>query len=64
VRIPRCRATVSEDIAVGHWETGKADCRSGRKSLLASQETGVNREYQTLSRAKEKLCGSFEVSLS
>src|SRR3954454_5809416 len=30
VQIPRCRATVSEDIALGHWEfPGKAADESG-----------------------------------
>jgi hypothetical protein len=30
VQIPRCRATVSEDMSLGHWETpGKAADESG-----------------------------------
>src|ERR1700745_2087859 len=41
VQFPRCRATVSEDIALGHWETpGKAADESGSKHPHSrSQET-------------------------
>jgi len=52
VRIPRCRATVSEDMQSATGKLGRLIVVSGRKSLLASQETGVNRNT-TLSRAKE-----------
>jgi hypothetical protein len=47
VRIPRCRATVSEDIRnqpLGNWEggCGHREFVTARAHLLASQETGVN----------------------
>jgi len=55
VQIPRCRATVSEDTVVGHWEF-----REGRKTYpdathphSRSQETGAIHRPQPLSRAKE-----------
>jgi hypothetical protein len=67
VQIPRCRATVSEEIAPGHWSffSGKArgknwDCVGRAPSpanlspLLASQETGANCQHQPLSRLKEE----------
>ena len=58
MKIPRCRATVSEDTSDVHWELCK-DSWEGRtqktdsKSLLASQETGANRYLKPLSRVKE-----------
>ncbi len=57
MKIPRCRATVSEDTAAGHWSdlgrpgerwssrmsTAEPAVLHGlRNSLLASQETGAN----------------------
>ena len=57
MQIPRCRATVSEDTAAGHWSdlgrpgqtwssrtsiAGLAVLHGLRNSLLASQETGAN----------------------
>src|SRR5947199_8074645 len=70
VQIPRCRATVSEDIATGHWSVGSGKARGknglwvvnagdGARdtqalSLLASQETGANFNHQPLSRVKEE----------
>ena len=48
MKIPRCRATVSEDIAAGHWgNLGRPDAVVDvlDASLLASQETGVNRQH-------------------
>ena len=56
MKIPRCRATVSEEIAAGHWgNPGRPVVirrTSKNTSLLASQETGVNRPHQPLSRDK------------
>src|ERR1700675_2883809 len=57
VQFPRCRATVSEDIAAGHWGfPGKAGGGFERnlRSYSTSQETGANRLHQqSLSRVKE-----------
>jgi hypothetical protein len=55
VRIPRCRATVSEEIAAGHWEIpGKAGWarRTQPRPDSLSQEIGANRQHQPLSRVK------------
>jgi hypothetical protein len=68
VQIPRCRATVSEDIVPGHWSStlGRPGARilgmglAGDGAppdtilLLASQETGANCQHQPLSRLKEE----------
>jgi len=69
VQIPRCRATVSEDIAPGHWSslsgktrgknldsgvTGLSARQVSTLPLLASQETGANCQHQPLSRLKEE----------
>ena len=62
VQIPRCRATVSEDIADVHWEyssnedLGRTHAEDGPTwSLLASQETGANHTLKPLSRVKEDI---------
>jgi len=62
VRIPRCRATVSEEIAAGHWELASWEGRrrtSDRRCPNAvnypdslSQENGANRHHTNLSRDK------------
>src|SRR6478752_5334846 len=56
VQIPRCRATVSEEIASGHWVRTPGRplvFTDAVRSSLASQETGVLRPTKPLSRAKE-----------
>ena len=61
MRIPRCRATVSEEIASGHWELNSWEGRWRRPDGLPntvdhpdslSQENGANRQHTTLSRDK------------
>jgi len=66
VKIPRCRATVSEDRASGHWsDPGSPEAKGWTcgatgvlarraQALLASQETGANLKHQPLSRVKEE----------
>src|SRR5262249_44687013 len=64
VQIPRCRATVSEEKAVGHRGISPWEGRLrhwGRCPYSLSQETGVNREYQPLSRVKEDCMCSIRV---
>ena len=62
MRIPRCRATVSEEFATGHWtfREGRSHfsdspgrTRRKRSSNSPSQETGANCQPQPLSREKE-----------
>jgi hypothetical protein len=61
VRIPRCRATVSEEISSRSLgNPGKAGCISRtclpsaarQRPNSRSQETGANRQHQPLSRVK------------
>ena len=69
MQFPRCRATVSENIAPGHWifreglrQSRMRDGMDGRgrpflhdlSFLLASQETGANFIHKPLSRVKEE----------
>jgi len=46
VQDPRCRATVNEDTAAGHWRfrEGRRCWMDAPASLLVSQETGANRQ--------------------
>src|ERR1700724_3781408 len=56
VKIPRCRATVSEETALDHWEKsreGRWRYRMRIHPYSRSQETGALRLLQPLSRAKE-----------
>ena len=64
MRIPRCRATVSEEIAIGHWgKPGKAACihrTVEETSLLA--KPGDRREPSTqtpFACQRRSACGFF-----
>ncbi len=68
MKIPRCRATVSEEIAIGHWgKPGKAGCicrTSNQRPYSRSQETGVNRPHSTpFACQRRSACGFFVFSL-
>jgi hypothetical protein len=55
VRIPRCRATVSEEIcsrSLGHSWEGRLWWLSSKNSDSRSQETGANRPLKPFSRVK------------
>ena len=48
MRIPRCRATVSEEIAAGHWgNLGRPAVVSGRAQHVLTREPGDRREPST-----------------
>ena len=65
MRIPRCRATVSEEIAAGHWSgsPGKAGCGSRTELVLTREARRPARTANTnpFSRAKEE-CRAFRSS--
>ena len=49
MKIPRCRATVSEDIAAGHWgNLGRPDCRKSDAGHVLTRKPGDRREPSTL----------------
>src|SRR4051812_10155761 len=68
VQIPRCRATVSEDIALGHWEfPGRPRTypdvlhTHATHPYSRSQETGAIHRPQPLSRDKEDGMRTFAI---
>ena len=65
MRIPRCRATVSEEIrnrSLGKpWEGWLHSSDSESCPHSQSQETGANRPHQPLSRDKGECIRSFRI---
>jgi hypothetical protein len=63
VKIPRCRATVNEEIAGGHWgNPGKAGCIRRTENLSSLVKPGDWREPSTptpFARQRRSACGSF-----
>ena len=67
MKIPRCRATVSEEIATGHWgNPGRPLVVIGRRKASSLAKPGDRREPSTLTPfacQRRSACGFFVVSL-